>query len=85
MISRSLKEYAQTDYVIDVEWRELDGRLSTIDTANDKTVIGTNSNDDIYVRETIAGNWRHLRGKLRQVSTGGFGKFVGVNKYQRVY
>jgi hypothetical protein len=85
MISRSLKEHAQTQYVYDVEWIGLDGRLSTIDTANDKTVIGTNSNDDIYVRETIAGNWRHLRGKLRQVSTGGWGKFVGVNKYQRVY
>jgi hypothetical protein len=44
--------------VTDGKWRGLDGGLSTIDIANDETIIGTNSNDDIYVKFGIRGKWQ---------------------------
>ena len=37
------------------KWNQLDGGLSTIAVADDKTIIGTNSIDDIYVRNGIEG------------------------------
>ena len=69
----------------DGNWGGLDGGLSTIDIANDGTIIGTNSNDDIWLRFNIFGKWQQLPGKLRQVSTGGKDKYVGVNADQIVY
>jgi hypothetical protein len=80
MISRSLKEHAQTQAVTDANWGGIDGWLSTIDIANDETIIGTNGNDDIFLRFGIGGKWQKMPGKLRQVSTGGKDKYVGVNE-----
>jgi hypothetical protein len=42
MKSRLFKEHAQTEVVTDPHWKGIPGSLSTVDIANDKTIIGTN-------------------------------------------
>ena len=86
MKSRSFKEHTQTQAVTDARWVQFDGSLNTVDIANDQTVIGTNSNDDIYlIRIGIGGQWGQLPGKLRQVSTGGKDKYFGVNAQDQIF
>jgi len=38
-------------------WARMDGKLVTVDIADDETIIGTNSNQDIYQRLGIHGKW----------------------------
>ena len=68
-------------------WGRIDGKLSTIDIADDQTIIGTNQNNDIFVRTGIDGTWALLPGggKLKQVSTGGKDKYVGIGMDDRVW
>lgn len=77
--NKIFKNLAQTEGLREGSWIQLPGSLSTIDIADDLTVIGTNANDDIYVRYGLVNSdWFQLPGKLRQVSTGGRDKYVGV-------
>lgn len=63
----------------------MDKSLSTVDIANDQTIIGTDGNDDIFLKIGIGSKWVHLPGKLRQVSTGGKGKYVGVSHTHHIW
>jgi hypothetical protein len=56
--------------------------LATIDIANDQTMIGTNKEDYIFVKNGFNDIWHLMPGRLSQVSTGGRDKFVGVNSAQ---
>jgi len=87
MNSRLFKEHAQTEIVTDPNWVKMSGKLSTIDIADDQTIIGTNHNNDIFVRTGIDGTWALLPGggKLKQVSTGGKDKYVGIGMDDRVW
>ena len=62
----------------------MDGGLVTVDIADDETIVGTNSLQDIYVRFGINGKWSQIPGKAVQVSTGGKGKYVAVNIHGEV-
>ena len=79
------RQLDQTDRVSAGKWVQFDGWLSTVDIADDQTVIGTNGNDDIYLRIGIGGQWGQLPGKLRQVSTGGKDRYVGVSANQQIW
>ena len=82
--SKSFKELAQTERVTFGNWARMDGKLVTVDIADDETIIGTNSNQDIYQRLGIHGKWSQIPGKAVQVSTGGKGKYVAVNIHGEV-
>ncbi len=87
MKSRLFKEHAQTEVVTDPQWKGIPGALIKVDIADDKTMIGTNLNNDIFVRTGINGTWAHLPGGgvLKQVSTGGKDKYVGIGIDDRVW
>jgi Tectonin domain len=87
MKSRLFKEHAQTEVVTDPQWKGIPGAFITVDIADDQTIIGTNPNNDIFVRTGIDGTWALLPmgGKLKQVSTGGKDKYVGIGMDDRVW
>jgi hypothetical protein len=87
MKSRLFKEHAQTEVVTDPQWKGIPGALITVDIADDNTMIGSNQNNDIFVRTGIDGTWAYLLwgGLLKQVSTGGKDKYVGIGMDDRVW
>lgn len=50
---------------VTADWVQFDGWLSTVDIANDQTIVGANGYHDVFLRNGIDGQWSQLPGKLK--------------------
>jgi len=62
----------------DGHWEQMPGALRQISVYNNHTVIGTNTNDDIWYWDQSINNWKQFAGSLRHVS-------VGSSNYDHVW
>jgi hypothetical protein len=71
----------------DGHWEQMPGSLRQISVYNNTTVIGTNTNDDIWYWDQSITNWKQFAGSLRHVSVGwaNYEHVWGINSLGEVW
>ena len=64
-------------------WTPVDGALTYVSVAADRTVWGVNAAGQVYRRD--GDSWQRIAGSLKQISVGDAGNIWGVNKNDEIY